>query len=685
MSPARTGITAPECHVRRVQMKETVHRHGPFQDRQLGCASATRLDPAYYTLAEALKDADYATGHFGKWHLGAEPYDPLHQGFDVDVPHWPGPGPAGSYVAPWRFPDFKPRTPHEHLEDRMGDEAVAFIETHRREPFFLNYWQFSVHAPFDAKKKLIAEYEKRVDPDSPQHCPTYAAMVQSLDENVGKIMDTVDRLGLSDNTIFVFFSDNGGNCYNEVNGAPPTSNLPLRGGKATLYEGGIREPAIVVWPGVVPAGSRSEALIESEDLYPTLIEMAGARPRKDQPCDGVSLVPLLRGGPPPRNAVFTYFPHNPKVPDWLPPAAAVRQGDWKLIRVFFDGENGAHRYELYNLRDDPGERHNLAAAQPAKVRELDARIEAFLARTGAVLPGPNPRYRAEAADVVAGWPTTGNRRLRMHISRQARSLLCRVFHPGGAMTTTRDLDLPAGRYRLELSLLSWADGFAEFAWLSGSGKNQESVPPELRRRIPLKADDVRRNLTLDWNLKRSVRGLRFAPVDRPGTLLVYFIRIRDEKGGILREWRFDHPPQKSKPQPVVGGWRGGANGHAICRLKQGVLVVRCKGNDPMLKTAASLDYPPGRYVWRLRMKANAGGNGLVFTRPANRGYVPGSGTGFTVRHDDRWHEYDVRIEALDPIHEIRFDPCTTPGSIEIDWIRLERPDGKRLREWTFDR
>jgi len=201
----------------------------PPTKKAIICESATRLKHEYFTLAEMLKENGYATAHFGKWHLGPEPYDPLHQGFDVDIPHWSGPGPAGSYVAPWKFPNFKERTPGEHLEDRMGDEAVKFLEEHRDKPFYMNYWQFSVHAPFDAKKDLIEKYKGKVDPNNPQKCPTYAAMVQSLDDNVGKILAAVDRLGIAERTIIVFFSDNGGNMYNTVDGVPPTSNAPLRG------------------------------------------------------------------------------------------------------------------------------------------------------------------------------------------------------------------------------------------------------------------------------------------------------------------------------------------------------------------------------------------------------------------------------------------------------------------------
>ena len=394
LSPARTGITTPNCHLPQVILQATTGTKAPPTSKSIGPNPVTRLNTTYFTLAEALKGAGYATGHFGKWHLGAEPYSPLQQGFDVDVPHHPGPGPAGSYVAPWKFKDFDadPGEPDQHIEDRMAKEAVAFMEKHKGGPFFLNYWMFSVHAPFDAKKALIEKYRTRADANDPQHCPTYAAMVESMDDAVGTLLDTLDRLKIADRTMIVFFSDNGGNMYNEVDGTTPTSNAPLRGGKATVFEGGIREPCVVSLPGVTAPGARSDTVIQSSDFYPTILDALGLRPQRDQRFDGISILPALKGEALAREAIFTYFPHDPGVPDWLPPAVAVHRGDWKLIRIFHGGEKGAHRWKLFNLRDDLGEKNDLAAKDPERVKAMDALIEKFLADTKAVVPVPNPAF-----------------------------------------------------------------------------------------------------------------------------------------------------------------------------------------------------------------------------------------------------------------------------------------------------
>lgn len=394
LSPARTGITTPNGHVPQVVLEATPGTAAPPNKHAIMPQPPTRLKTDYPTLAKSLKAAGYATGHFGKWHLGPEPYSPLQQGFDVDVPHWPGPGPAGSYVAPWRFKDFDhdPAVPSQHIEDRMAKEAVAFMEKHRARPFYLNYWMFSVHAPFDAKPALIEKYRARANPADAQHCPTYAAMVESMDDAIGTLLDTLDRLQLAERTIIVFTSDNGGNMYSEVDGTVPTSNRPLRGGKATVFEGGTRVPGVVVLPGVTAPGSRSEAIIQSEDYYPTLLAALALKPAAGQRFDGVSILPALRGQPLAREATFAYFPHEPGVPDWLPPAVVAHSGDWKLIRIFHGGEKGAHRHLLFNLRDDLGERNNLAAREPARVQQLDALIGKFLADTKAVVPIPNPKF-----------------------------------------------------------------------------------------------------------------------------------------------------------------------------------------------------------------------------------------------------------------------------------------------------
>ncbi|MBM3498208.1 MAG: sulfatase, partial [Armatimonadetes bacterium] len=338
--PGRIGITTPACHLPEEILEQELQEKAPATRKVLIANSLTRLKQEYTTLAERLKAAGYATGHFGKWHLGREPYDPLHQGFDVDFPHYPGPGPAGSYLGPWKFPEGLPTgEPGEHIEDRVSGEVVKFIRSNAAAPFYVNYWCFSVHSPWDAKPGLVEHYRALRDPDAGQRNPVYAAMLHSLDEGVGRVMRAIDEAGLAQDTIFVFFSDNGGVDWWEPGmqerwgmDDPPTSNAPLRGGKATLYEGGTRVPCAVVWPGVTPPGARTEALISSVDFHPTLLPLLGLDPPAGRSFDGVSFLPVLRGGKATRDTVFCHFPHD--CHDQTGPGTWVRRGDWKLIRRY---------------------------------------------------------------------------------------------------------------------------------------------------------------------------------------------------------------------------------------------------------------------------------------------------------------------------------------------------------------
>ncbi len=408
--PARIGITAPNCHLPQVIFEKATVKNAAPTAKALVAQSVTRFDTKYFTLAEALKGAGYATGHFGKWHLGAEPYSPLQQGFDVDFPHWPGPGPAGSYVAPWKFPaalNFSSQ-PGEHIEDRMADEAIKFMRAHKDEPFYINYWAFSVHAPYDAKPALIEKYRAKaakLPPGSGQRNPVYAAMVQSLDDNVGRLLDTLDELKLSERTIIVFFSDNGGVHWLAgtpeatkalgIADIPITSNAPLRGGKATTYEGGTREPCVIVWPGITKAGAASTAIIQSTDFFPTFAEVLKLQIPDTLKFDGKSFAPALQGRGHDRGPTFCHFPHTTPASGGLA-STWVRDGDWKLIRFYCQADDQSDLFELYNLKSDLSETKNLASAQPAKVKELNTLITGFLTATEAVVPVRNPNYDPKA-------------------------------------------------------------------------------------------------------------------------------------------------------------------------------------------------------------------------------------------------------------------------------------------------
>jgi len=563
LSPARVGITTPACHLPQAALEATPGTRAPANCKAIGPNTATRLKTDYYTLTDALKDAGYATGHFGKWHLGHEPYSPLEHGFDVDVPHWPGPGPAGSFVAPWKFPDFDPDTPNEHIEDRMAKEAVAFMEQHKNEPFFLNYWMFSVHAPFDAKQSLIEKHRGRVNQKDAQRSPTYAAMIESMDDAIGTLLDTIDRLEIAEQTIVVFFSDNGGNMYNEVDGTTPTSNRPLRGGKATMFEGGVRVPCVVIWPGVVDGDTRSQAVVQSSDFYPTLLDMLGLEAREEQQFDGISIVPALKGQPVVREAIFTYFPHNPKVPDWLPPSVAVHRGDWKLIRIFHGGEGGAHRWKLFNLSEDIGEKNDLAAREAQRVKELDALIDTFLSDTQAVLPIPNPNfdpavYHAEdegkpglkparkpkpsrarkgpPPKPVAGWKPSHDCTLTVRDG----SLVVASSGSDPYLSYTLPKTLEVGRFKALITMTSTGRGRGQFFW-----QEQGIQPPFFRDRSTVFAmthDGKPHEYRVAFAAAHPVTAVRLDPGQAAGEIRISAIKLLDADDRLVYEWEFAASP-----------------------------------------------------------------------------------------------------------------------------------------------
>jgi len=335
------------------------------------------------TLAEALKPAGYVCCHIGKWHLGQPAHFPEKQGYDVnhggcDLGQPPG------YFDPYKvnrpyylIPNLPPRKTGEYLTDREADEAVGFIMANKQKPFFLNMCHYCVHTPLQAKKEVVQKYQAK--PPTNQKNPVYAAMVESVDDAAGKILKALDEAGVANRTVVIFTSDNGGLLG-------PTSNAPLRSGKGFPYEGGIRVPLIVRWPGVVRPGTTCNVPVTSVDYLPTLLEIAGRPLPKDRVIDCESIVPLLKQqGKLKRDAIYWHFPHYR---GRLGPYSIIRQGDWKLIKRYDTG-----RREVYNLAKDIGEKNDLAGDMPEKVDQLDKRLARFLQSCAAKMPKPNPDYK----------------------------------------------------------------------------------------------------------------------------------------------------------------------------------------------------------------------------------------------------------------------------------------------------
>jgi len=399
--PARVGVTdwidwGGKLHPCRGRLIDAPYTHYlPLEER---------------SLARALGAHGYHTWHVGKWHLGGEEHSPERHGFEVNIGgcHWGSP--RQGYFAPWGIPTLPEGPNGQYLTDRLTDEAVRLIATNDDKPFFLNLWYYAVHTPIQAKADLIERYRDKaralgLDRENPieegeffpcahkksqrvqrrriQSDPVYAAMIHSLDENIGRVLQALADKGQAENTVVFFTSDNGGLATAE---GSPTCNAPLAEGKGWMYDGGTREPLLVKWPGVTNPGSLCLRPVSSPDFYPTMLEMAGAGLRPDQHVDGTSFVPLLRGESAwARAPLFWHYPHYGN--QGGTPGSSIRDGDFKLIEFFEDS-----RLELYNLRDDIGEDANIAGDAPQRARELHAQLQDWRAEVEAILPQPNPGF-----------------------------------------------------------------------------------------------------------------------------------------------------------------------------------------------------------------------------------------------------------------------------------------------------
>lgn len=342
------------------------------------------LSPDYITINKRLKSVGYVSALIGKWHLTGD-YEkrrgaPQLHGFDQIIASetkYIGPG---DYFHPYFFmPELPAREPGEYLTDRLNSEAVDFIKRNRERPFFLYIAHYAVHTELAAKPEVVRKYERKPGAGKEQNNPVLAAMIESIDEGVGHIMRTLDEFGLSENTLVVFTSDNGG----EIG---VTTNAPLRAGKSTLYEGGLREPVIMRWPARIKPGIIETTPIITIDYYPTFLEVAGVPPDQRQTIDGVSLVPLFKGnGRLRRDTLYWHYPLAK--PHFLGgrSSGAIRHGDFKLIEFYDTG-----KVELYNLRNDVGEQRDLASAMPDKISELRQMLDTWRKQVGTDLTPMRP-------------------------------------------------------------------------------------------------------------------------------------------------------------------------------------------------------------------------------------------------------------------------------------------------------
>jgi arylsulfatase A-like enzyme len=365
------------------------------QGKLIPAPNTTELPLEKITMAEALKQAGYRTGFIGKWHLGNPPRTgPQQQGFDVNIggflaafPRW-----EGGYFQPNNNPYIDDAFEGEHLTDYLSRKAVEFIKDHRdrEDPFYLQLSYYTPHYPYQAPATLVEKYQQK-QPDRGHNHPTYAAMIELMDQGVGMLMQTLKELGMEENTIFVFYSDNGGTGgyeylseveeYDEDDNV--TDNSPLKGGKTTYYEGGIRVPLIVRWPAVIAPGTQSEEPVVTIDFYPTLLEAAAGDPPDDYQLDGLSLLPIWKDSDASlqRENIYWHFPGYPHFIYRTGPVSAIRSGPWKLLKLY-----ETSHVELYNLDEDIGEQYDLAQQRPEVRDRLRDQLEGWLEKNNAPLP-----------------------------------------------------------------------------------------------------------------------------------------------------------------------------------------------------------------------------------------------------------------------------------------------------------
>lgn len=375
-SPTRAALLTGQ-YPARLHITDWIPGEGRTDERLLSPDWTMHLPLENRTLATAFREQGYATASIGKWHLGKREYYPDRHGFDINIAGTDK-GQPPSYFSPYGIPSLPDGPKGEFLTDRESAEASKFIERNRDHPFFLYLPHHAVHTPLMGKPGVIAKYRKRVRAEYPQRNATYAALIESVDDSVGNLLSTLGRLGLVKNTVVIFTSDNGG-----LLGS--TSNLGMRAGKGSAYEGGVRIPFIVRWPGTTKPDTLSEQRIMSIDLYRTLLHACGGSEKRGQKIDGIDLMSAFTGGQLPARPLFWHYPHYHL--GGATPYSATIEGDYRLIEFFED-----NHVELYDLKSDPLENHDLALEKPAVAGRLRRKLAVWRKSVGAQLPVKNPDY-----------------------------------------------------------------------------------------------------------------------------------------------------------------------------------------------------------------------------------------------------------------------------------------------------
>ncbi len=712
--PGRVRFNTPAGHVATATLDPTVGTSADDYLPSTASGSRTRLPNGYVTYAERMKRAGYSTAFLGKWHLGRDEYIPDNQGFGFVVGGRHHPGPPGGYFAPFSadsnipatWPDGSPVVTSNHVNDVLAAWAADYIEEHRNRPFLMNMWWYDVHGPIEAKPAVRDKYVGLSGADGRQDSPTMAAMIEVMDSGIGVVLDKLEELGLTDDTVIFFTGDNGGNMYIWIEDdlAVPTDNYPSRGGKACIWDGGSHVPFIVSWPGTVSGGTVNSNLVNNMDIYATVLDMLDLEPYDGYALDSTTLVPSLLGLPAANsNTVFVQFAQSPSRPASFP-GVWVRQGEMKLIRFFHgNGGEGNHRYELYNMAWDPGEEDNLANANPMLVAELDALIEQHLTDTEALVPLPNPAY---VPPVFDGW--TPNHGVWVQDGTGGRiRMVSNSFLPGLDSPDLSARPAPA-KVRVTMTSRSYGDGRI---WWKSPGDTQWSLAQSVS--FPVTHDAVERTIEVPINPGAPVRQIRYQPSSSSYATDVLDIQVLDAADGLIEMMSLvdsdgdgttdeDENAAGRSPNDAVDmafhfettgayeGWHENIRYIDGLAVTNGALMGTALTDNPHFENTA-IGFPAASIpAVALRMRAGVGAGVQLYWTPEGGTYT-GNFTTQTYSGNGDWQvlEFVLAGNALwdgQQIDKLRIDPIASATWFEIDWIRAVNGDADNdgFPDWAED-
>lgn len=525
--PGRLHFTTPSGHVAEVVLnpKETFTA-APY-DKVATPQTRTRLPNEYLTFAEVLKQNGYKTAFMGKWHLGRAPYIPENQGFDVVIGgrEHPGPPGPGHFFAPWNCENLPLVPSGTHISDVLTDEAIKYMTANKANPFLLCLWYYDVHAPFQAKNDIKQKYEEKLNKKHVQRCSTMGAMIETMDTNIGRVLQSIKDLKLEDETIVIFTSDNGGNMYDGPDGTTPTNNYPLRSGKGSNYEGGVRIPLIVRVPGLTKAGSKSKVVTSTVDHYATILELLNIPFPDTLLTDGVSYVRALNNEKYIREPIYSTFCHN-VLATGNRANISMRYGKWRLYKFYYDGSNGEHRYELYNLDKDISETQNLVSKMPQKAQEMIALLDAHAKEANILLPQKNLAYDGRSADA---W--FGSDNAKISVSNKVMTLVSNGTMP--FIETIYNPNVSNDTFKLEFELKSKSTGDGEIAWKVGAEKDYTVLN---RTSFKSMHDGKWHHYAIEMPISAMLKSIRIKPSSGEGEMALKNIKLVTKDGYFIYSW-----------------------------------------------------------------------------------------------------------------------------------------------------